>query len=52
LLPSLPSNVPSLTVPAAGLVQHIDRGGQYTVAAYRAALAARGVTVAMSRAGA
>lgn len=41
LLPSLPSNVPSLTVPAAGLVQHTDRGGQYTVAAYRAALAAR-----------
>jgi len=52
LLPSLPSNVLSLTVPAAGLVHHTDRGGQYTVAAYRAALAARGVTVSMSGAGA
>ncbi len=37
--------------PAAGLVHHTDRGGQYTAAAYRAALAARGVTASMSRAG-
>jgi putative transposase len=37
--------------PGAGLVHHTDRGCQYTAAAYRAALAARGVTVSMSRAG-
>ena len=37
--------------PAAGLVHHTDRGCQYTAAAYQAALAARGVTVSMSRAG-
>src|SRR4051812_21623281 len=37
--------------PGAGLVHHTDRGCQYTAAAYQAALAARGVTVSMSRAG-
>jgi len=37
--------------PEAGLMHHTDRGCQYTAAAYRAALAARGVTVSMSRAG-
>jgi len=36
---------------AAGLVHHTDRGGQYTAATYQALLAARGVTVSMSRAG-
>ena len=37
--------------PGAGLVHHTDRGCQYTAASYRAALAARGVTASMSRAG-
>jgi putative transposase len=37
--------------PGAGLVQHTDRGCQYTAAAYREALAARGVTASMSRSG-
>jgi len=37
--------------PAPGLVHHTDRGCQYTAATYRALLAARGVTVSMSRAG-
>jgi transposase InsO family protein len=37
--------------PGVGLVHHTDRGCQYTAAAYQAALAARGVTVSMSRAG-
>ena len=37
--------------PGAGLVHHTDRGCQYTAAAYREVLAARGVTVSMSRAG-
>ena len=37
--------------PAAGLVHHTDRGCQYTAEAYRDALAARGITVSMSRAG-
>ncbi len=37
--------------PPPGLVHHTDRGCQYTAAAYREALAARGVTVSMSRAG-
>jgi len=37
--------------PGAGLVHHTDRGGQYTAASYRAALATPGVTVSMSRAG-
>ena len=37
--------------PEAGLVHHTDRGGQYTAEAYQATLAARGVTVSMSRAG-
>ena len=37
--------------PPPGLVHHTDRGCQYTAAAYREVLAARGVTVSMSRAG-
>jgi len=37
--------------PGAGLVHHTDRGCQYTAAAYQQALAARGVTALMSRAG-
>lgn len=37
--------------PPRGLVHHSDRGCQYASAAYRAALAARGVTASMSRAG-
>ena len=37
--------------PAAGLVHHTDRGCQYTAAAYREALAARGITASMSRSG-
>jgi transposase InsO family protein len=35
--------------PGAGLGQHTDRGCQYTAAAYRQALAARGVVASMSR---
>ncbi len=38
--------------PGAGLLHHTDRGSQYTAAAYQAALAARGSTCSMSRAGA
>jgi len=37
--------------PGAGLVHHTDRGCQYTAAAYQAALATRGITCSMSRAG-
>ena len=37
--------------PPPGLVHHTDRGCQYTATAYREVLAARGVTVSMSRAG-
>ena len=37
--------------PAPGLVHHTDRGCQYTAAAYRTQLAARGVTCSMSRTG-
>jgi len=37
--------------PPPGLVHHTDRGCQYTAAAYRQALAARGVVASMSRSG-
>ncbi len=37
--------------PAAGLVHHTDRGGQYTAAAYQSCLATHGITCSMSRAG-
>jgi len=37
--------------PGAGLVHHTDRGCQYTAAAYRQVLAARGVVASMSRSG-
>jgi transposase InsO family protein len=37
--------------PGAGLVHHTDRGCQYTAAAYRQVLAARGVVASMSRRG-
>jgi transposase InsO family protein len=37
--------------PGAALVHHTDRGCQYTAAAYRQALAARGVVASMSRSG-
>jgi len=37
--------------PPPGLVHHTDRGSQYTAAAYRSQLAARGITCSMSRAG-
>jgi len=37
--------------PSAGLVHHTDRGSQYSAAVYQAALAARGVTASMNRAG-
>ncbi len=37
--------------PPPGLVHHTDRGSQYTAVAYRATLAAHGVTASMSRAG-
>jgi len=38
--------------PPPGLVDHTDRGSQYTAATYRSRLAARGITCSMSRAGA
>ncbi len=37
--------------PPPGLVHHTDRGDQYTAVAYQEALAARGITTSMSRAG-
>ncbi len=37
--------------PGAGLVQHTDRGCQYTAATYRAMLAERAIIISMSRAG-
>jgi transposase InsO family protein len=37
--------------PGAGLLHHSDRGCQYTSAEYRHVLAARGITVSMSRKG-
>ena len=37
--------------PAPGLLHHSDRGCQYTSAAYRQALASRGIEVSMSRRG-
>lgn len=37
--------------PAAGLIHHSDRGSQYAAKDYRAKLAARGITVSMSRKG-
>ncbi len=37
--------------PAAGLVHHTDRGGQYTATAYQSCLATHGITCSMSRAG-
>jgi putative transposase len=37
--------------PEAGLVHHSDRGSQYAAADYRKVLAARGITVSMSRKG-
>jgi transposase InsO family protein len=37
--------------PPPGLVHHTDRGCQYTAAAYREALAARGLVCSMSRSG-
>jgi len=37
--------------PGAGPIHHTDRGGQYTAAAYREALAALGLTPAMRRGG-
>ncbi len=37
--------------PAAGLVHHTDRGGQYTAMAYQSRLFARGITCSLSRAG-
>jgi transposase InsO family protein len=37
--------------PPRGLVHHSDRGCQYASTAYRAALATRGITASMSRAG-
>ncbi len=37
--------------PAPGLMHHTDRGCQYTADGYRAALAAGGIAVSMSRAG-
>ena len=38
--------------PPPGLGQHTDRGSHYTATTYRAALAARGATVSLRRAGA
>ncbi|CAA9309402.1 MAG: Mobile element protein [uncultured Gemmatimonadaceae bacterium] len=37
--------------PGPGLVQHTDRGSQYTAAAYQQALAPRGLVCSMSRSG-
>jgi len=37
--------------PAAGLIHHSDRGGQYSAVAYQEALAAREITPSMSRVG-
>jgi len=37
--------------PAAGLIHHTDRGGQYAAIAYQEVLAARDITASMSRAG-
>lgn len=37
--------------PSVGLLHHSDRGSQYACGEYRALLAARGITVSMSRAG-
>jgi putative transposase len=37
--------------PAAGLVHHTDRGGQYTAAAYQSRLTTHEITCSMSRAG-
>jgi transposase InsO family protein len=37
--------------PTAGLIHHTDRGCQYTAEAYQGALAARDITISMSRAG-
>ena len=37
--------------PGTDLIQHTDRGSQYTAAAYRALLGAHGVTASMSRTG-
>ena len=37
--------------PGPDLIQHTDRGSQYTATAYRAVLRAHGVTASMSRAG-
>lgn len=37
--------------PLSGLIQHTDRGSQYTATAYRGLLAEHGVRVSMSRAG-
>jgi transposase InsO family protein len=37
--------------PGAGLLHHSDRGSQYAAKDYRKVLAARGITVSMSRKG-
>ena len=37
--------------PESGLIQHTDRGSQYTASAYREVLHAHGVTASMNRAG-
>jgi putative transposase len=41
----------SWRAPAPGLIHHSDRGVQYAAGAYRKVLAARGITVSMSRPG-